>query len=379
MFQNFIIITDISILIELKEKRSILDVDLSQMDISNFDFSGCTLKNVIFSTEQYQSKEISNVSFLNSHLQNVYFDGATLKSCNFDQTQGTDDVSISRCSFKKSTLINCRFRKASISWSDFRYSELNNSTFEESIIDFCDFYRSNLLGVIIFRKSLISRSSLYYTYFNEGANIRRGNLHKDKIIQQDKSIYKRFLEDWNTEGPSIRKNDQQQISQWDINTAIKARFADAEDIYKNLNGLWMSKGFYSDANWAYVQGKKMETRRYIAEFNKQPFCTKIKHSWKIFTNYVSNIFFGFGESMIKMILTYIFVIFMFAFFYNGNVSFPSWLDSIWVSLKNMVGISSNAIEGISPFVDVLNVLQTTIGVLLTGIFGFILGNKIRNQ
>ena len=30
-------------------------------------------------------------------------------------------------------------------------------------------------------------------------------------------------------------------------------------------------------------------------------------------------------------------------------------------------------------VDMLNVVQTTIGILLTGIFGFILGNKIRNQ
>ena len=30
-------------------------------------------------------------------------------------------------------------------------------------------------------------------------------------------------------------------------------------------------------------------------------------------------------------------------------------------------------------VDMLNVVQTTIGIQLTGIFGFILGNKIRNQ
>ena len=33
----------------------------------------------------------------------------------------------------------------------------------------------------------------------------------------------------------------------------------------------------------------------------------------------------------------------------------------------------------SPLVDMLNVIQTTIGIILTGIFGFILGNKIRNQ
>jgi hypothetical protein len=45
----------------------------------------------------------------------------------------------------------------------------------------------------------------------------------------------------------------------------------------------------------------------------------------------------------------------------------------------MAGMDSETIRGVSPLVDMLNVIQTTIGILLTGIFGFILGNKIRNQ
>lgn len=45
----------------------------------------------------------------------------------------------------------------------------------------------------------------------------------------------------------------------------------------------------------------------------------------------------------------------------------------------MVGIDSEVLADVSPLVDMLNVVQTTIGILLTGIFGFILGNKIRNR
>ena len=45
----------------------------------------------------------------------------------------------------------------------------------------------------------------------------------------------------------------------------------------------------------------------------------------------------------------------------------------------MVVMDSEMIQGVSPLVDMLNVVQTTVGILLTGIFGFILGNKIRNQ
>lgn len=45
----------------------------------------------------------------------------------------------------------------------------------------------------------------------------------------------------------------------------------------------------------------------------------------------------------------------------------------------MVGMDSEVLADVSPLVDMLNVVQTTIGILLTGIFGFILGNKIRNR
>lgn len=379
MEQIYTSMTEMSQLLGLIATKNINNADLSLLDISGLDFSDCILKNVIFSSEKIPCKEIVNASFKNAQLENVYFENSSLKYCNFDQTNGENGISITKSSFKKSLLTNCRFRKASILWSDFRYCRLDNGTFEEAKINFCDFYRSIFSGIIIFRKSVISNSSLHYSCFNENANIRRSNLQKDKIIQQDKKVYQEFLIDWETKGPAIRKNDQQQVSQWAVDTSIKARFSDAEDIYKSLNGLWMSKGFYSDANWAYVKGRKMELRRYISEFGNQSLVNKIKYSWKIIANSLSNLLFGYGESMFRIIMTYIIIVFTFAFLYNGNVSLSNWIESFWVSLKNMAGISSKSIEGISPFVDVLNILQTTIGVLLTGIFGFILGNKIRNQ
>lgn len=45
----------------------------------------------------------------------------------------------------------------------------------------------------------------------------------------------------------------------------------------------------------------------------------------------------------------------------------------------MAGMNSDILREVSPIVDMLNLMQTTIGILFTGIFGFILGNKIRNQ
>ena len=56
-----------------------------------------------------------------------------------------------------------------------------------------------------------------------------------------------------------------------------------------------------------------------------------------------------------------------------------YIEALGISLKNMAGMDSDILREVSPIVDMLNLMQTTIGILLTGIFGFILGNKIRNQ
>ena len=175
-------------LTKLISNKLIEDIDLSSIDLNEYDFSGCVIKNVIFSSKKQQDRELKNINFKDVQLNNCSFDNAVLENCDFD-----GKTKITKVSFKKSNLIKCRFRKVSFSWCDFRYTEINSATFEESIIDFCDFYRAFLVGVIIFRKAKISNSSLFYAYFDEGAALRRENFVKGKILQQDKIAYRKIL------------------------------------------------------------------------------------------------------------------------------------------------------------------------------------------
>jgi hypothetical protein len=125
----------------------------------------------------------------------------------------------------------------------------------------------------------------------------------------------------------------------------------------------------------------MERRRMLTELNDDnlSFWTKVGRVWHIIENSFSDLFFGYGESMFKMIVTYIVTVLLFAFFFRSEVSPLEYVEALGVSLKNMAGMDSEVLQGVSPLVDMLNLVQTTIGILLTGIFGFILGNKIRNQ
>ena len=288
---------------------------------------------------------------------------------------------IERTSFKGCELVHCRFRNAKISWSDFRYAEIQHGTFEGAEIEYSDFYRAFLGGVVIFTGSTFTNCSLNKTYLGDCAIIRKENLKDGRILQQDKVAYRKFLVDWHTYGTGERTNDVNERSNWSPDAAVATRWDDAEVIYKNFNALWSGAGYFGDGNWAYVQGKRMERRRMISEFCRtsvKPF-TKLTNIWKIVLNVLSDIFFGYGESMAKMIITYFFTVFIFAWMFTENVTILEYTQALSISLKNMAGMDSEALHGVSPLVDMLNVLQTTIGILLTGIFGFILGNKIRNQ
>jgi len=368
--------TKLQNLIDLKHVKN---VDLSKMEINGYDFSNCKLENVVFATDDQQDREIKNIHFKDAKLIQVSFSGASLVNCNFDGKESK----LEKVSFMKCNLTRCRFRNTTISWSDFRYTEINTATFEGSTIDFSDFYRAFFVGVVIFRNSRISNCSLYYTYFDEGSTIRKENLVNGKILQQNKSAYRKFLVDWNMMGTGLRKNDQNSVSDWSPVNSLKARYADAEDIYKTLNGLWMSKGFLGEANWAYVKGKKMERNRLIADLTNSEVevSRKLRNIPLIIWNYLSDAMFGYGESMIRMVMSYIFMVFMFAYFYyaSSEVSLPNYARAVGISFKNMVAMSSDEVSNVSPLIDFLNIIQTTIGILITGIFGFILGNKIRNQ
>lgn len=318
-------------------------------------------------------RELKNIDFKGCRVENVTFDECTLTECNFD------GCGMERVSFRKAVLRNCRFRRAKIAWSDFRYCEIERATFEEAEIRFCDLYRAMLTGIVIMRKARLSDPSLYYAYFGEGVNIRRENIAGGRLLQQDLDAYRRFLIEWNTSGTGVRRNDRAEQSAWSPDAALHARWADAEEIYKNFNGLWTGMGFLRDANWAYVKGRRMERRRMLADWRGAPLSRKPQLAWKIATNTLMDIMFGYGESLFRMVTTYAVLVLFFAYVFQGNASLPSYLQAFWISLKNMAGVGSEQLSGISPLVDMLNVVQTTIGILLTGIFGFILGNKIRNQ
>lgn len=370
--------------------KAIEDVDLTDIDLKDIDFSSCVLTNVHLSKNGGKLKLISGINFSNaklidvrfenSILLNVDFSNTLLENCSFQIYNKILEPTITKVTFAESKMNKCRFRNSIINWSDFRYGEITNTTFENAKIDFCDFYRTHFHKINIFKKAQISNSSLNYTLF-EGTIIRKENIVSGIILQENKDNYRKFLVEWKENGPGIRKINVK--GQWEpesLEMELNEMHEHAENIYRNLNGNWVSNGFLSDANWAYVKAKKKERKRLKNKLNNaNSIKTKIKIRIKIIGNYFCDIAFGYGESISKIIGTYVALIITFGLIIHFLESNNSIIVSLIKSLLNMVAQTDSKITDVPLEITILNIVQSSIGILLTGIFGFIIANRIRHQ
>ena len=311
-------------------------------------------------------------------LCNLDLSNKVYENCNFD------DMIWVNVSTHNTKIINCRFRNTAMIFCDMRYVEVIGGTFGGAFIGWCDLYRAYFQGLVRFAKSTITATSLNHAYFAQGVLIRKDNFLKGELLQQNENTYRLFLVIWD----AIRhkndkiKNDNGKKGEDKINEIVSERYSELEVIYKNFSSSFSSNGFSNDSNWAFVNGKKAERKVYEQQLcgGNRSFCNTIKICLKIIVNKIYDLLFGYGESLVKICMTYILVVIVFTLIYKYEGYIQSFFTAFRISLGNMVGVSSKELENQhSIFLDMLNLIQTTSGILITGIFGFILGNKIRNQ
>ncbi|ABE52064.1 hypothetical protein [Methanococcoides burtonii] len=219
---------------------------------------------------------------------------------------------------------------------------------------------------------------MHYTYFSEGATIRKENLKDERILQQDEDSYRDFLEYSKESG--IKGRD------WKPEESLNDRFTDAEDIFRYLSGFWLTKGYMQDSNWAYVQAKRIERERLKNELeikkknsNYISYYTKFKISFQIFLSYLADILCKYGESLTRITRTLFATFLLFAIIYYFALSLTSIYQALWISFQRMVTINPEELTNVPNRIQFISLLQTIISILLIGLLGFILGNKIRHQ
>ena len=65
----------------------------------------------------------------------------------------------------------------------------------------------------------------------------------------------------------------------------------------------------------------------LADWRGAPLSRKPQLVWKIATNTLMDIMFGYGESLFRMVTTYVVLVLFFAYVFQGNASLPSYLQA----------------------------------------------------
>jgi len=357
-------ITDARELSDLINKNLIKDLDLTEFDFTSnqINFSGKQLEGVNFS----DNKTLKNVLFLKSTLINCKFERSYLDSCDFSQAQikGLGDAKYA--SFKDSKIYKTKFREAVIELCDFRYADIIDSTLQSAYLKYTDFYRTAFKGITIFQDAKIESSSLNYISF-ETFCITSDNLMKNKsgasLVQENHAIYEDFLSKWIR--LDIAKNEMKIVE-----GGLASKFREAERIYRQFSALWEGRGHNKDAEWAYVQAKRMERKRLWFESETNKFANKLK----AVLNLLLDVVLGYGVRLSRVIITYLTLILLFGVLYK-ILSGGDIVSCMSLSLGYTIGVRPEA----NPAIEVLSMFQTGMGMLLTGFLGFVVANKVRKS
>lgn len=340
-------------------------LNLAGMDLSSIDLSNLRLRNIVFSDFHSRHRtSLTNADFRNSTIENSVFSGAILEGATF--------------------------RASSLKWCDFRYTRISQSTFQDAHLYGCDFYRANFEGYTLFEGGRLVGVSLFMANL-QGAGIRKENF-RGGLLQEDKSLFEEFHCHFG------------HVPQDQIQLYVDKRHYEAMLVYRHLTGVWTSQGFMQDANWAYVRSKKQEKATLSPWHSGQTYgpdhaqvsgpalkrlqlLTIIKCLPKYIGYSIVDAVCGFGESIWRVFVSIMVLIVGSALIYwktqclvdpNGK-TYSDLLDCLVFSLANLTSTSLDRFAPASRLSECMIAVQSFAGIALVGLFGFILGNKIRNS
>jgi uncharacterized protein YjbI with pentapeptide repeats len=357
-------VTDINELLSKLGENTIAGLDLTQFNFTDnqIDFSGKQLEEIDFS----DNKTLKNVLFQHSILIDCKFERAFIDACDFTHAEIKGTGELKYASFKDAKIYKTKFRDAVINVCDFRYADIEDCTLQGAYLKYTDFYRTAFKGITVFQDMQIESSSLNYISF-ETFCITQNNLKKNEsgatLVQENEAVYRDFLGKW------IRlDNVKNEMSI--IEGGLDSKFREAERIYRQFSALWEERGHNKDADWAYIQGKRMERKRLWFESANNKFINKLG----AVLNLGIDVLLGYGVSLLKVFITYLVLIVLFGFVYKSLSTYD-----IGTCIKLSLGYTLGVGEAFSPVIETLAIVQTGMGMLLTGFMGFIAANKVRKS
>jgi Pentapeptide repeats (8 copies) len=320
-------------------------LDLSGYDLSGTDLGGkeVVLANVIFGRHHGPPPAILT--------------GTTFRCSTLDH-----------CFFAHADLTGADFRECGINRGDFRYAIFRRTTLGDATLVLCDLYRASVEEGTVMLNTVFELVSLPGSL--SGATGLRwasfaGRGPRPPLVAESEADYRDFLERTKPDRPETDP----------IEKALANRLDDAARTYRELCGLWTGRGQFSDAGQAYAHSRRLE--RQSAGPGGREF-RPLLWFWLL----VADGLCGFGERLGRIVPWLVAVALLpgLVYWLFGGVGGAHEIgDYLLFSASQLTASTPARLTATTQAVEWIRVLQTLTGVALLGLFGFVLGNKIRNS
>jgi uncharacterized protein YjbI with pentapeptide repeats len=296
-----------------------------------------------------------------------------------------------KTSFRNCTLVECKFagvdcdgtdfRHARLTKCDLRYASFASVTFADAKLVLCDLYRAVFEKGVVFENAELEGVSLHQASLGGIVGLRRESFQprNGRALAQDDE--KRYLELLEGTTQKHAKGCEPPPKPAKTTEPKDRRLPEAILTYRALSGLWSGQGLFADAAWAYVETKRHE--RTLARHRGRSSPGALL-SWVGL--WFAEALCLFGESLLRVVLwiTALAVVPGLVYWRSGGVT-QSSTETAGLGdclLFSAARLTASTPEGLSPattLVEWIGVAQTFLGIALLGLFGFVLGNKLRSS
>lgn len=342
-------------------EADLVGADLSDAFAGEADLSGALLEDATL-----HNAKLRFADFSKAILDGADFSEADLWGAKFRET-AADRVLFRNARLDESSLIGAElagadFFRATLRRADLSMARLQNANLREAVLDGANLAGANLKGALLPNLSLTSCTLTRVCF--AGAWLERTRMHAHQI------------------GGQVGEEGLN-----DLEGAI--------DSYLVLERNFISLGNSEDASWAYLRrrqvGRRLHGRAAKAEFKAHRLGGVIRPAALWLSDSAAEWLCNYGESLYRVARSFLTILIVFALLYwvTGSLrardgfagSHPtSPINYLLFSLNSMttVGTSEVALRPRGEMGTLLSSLQTVIGTVLLGLFGFVLGARIRS-
>lgn len=386
--------------------RRLASASLRRSNLARVNLAGADLSNADGSAINLTSASLEGARFVAADLIGAVFTGAN---------GGEAD-------FSKALLEDARFESCSL-----RFANFSGAILDGADLSSADLWGARLDGVTAERANLES-ARLDESYMNAaeltGANLGNATLRRARLakaVLRDANLRGAMLDGADLSNADLSRATLPNVSlatstlthvcfagAWLDRTRMQASalggmvgeeakgdLDGAVDSYLVLEGNFRSLGMRDDESWCYLRRRRVQKRVYWKRSRELFQDKKVMPALGMGARYVGDVLAewlcDYGDSLIRVARAFFVTMLVFAGIYRltgslharegfGVLHRHEWINYLLFSLDSMttVGTSEVALRPTGELGILLSSLQTVIGTTLLGLFGFVLGGRIRS-